>query len=247
MQRFYITEKQLKDNSIVIPSSDSNYKHITKVLRMDIDDILYCSFNKLDYISKITEISKDEILLQVVEVKENDTEPKTFIHLYQGLPKQDKLELIIQKSVELGVSEITPVETKFCIAKINKKSSDKVKRLQKISENASYQCGRGIIPNINEPITFKQLMQKDFSNALNIIAYEKEDTTTLKDILVNNKDKSIISNINIFVGAEGGFSDEEIESLKTLGFHTITLGKRILRTETAPLNIISNIIYELEM
>ncbi len=247
MQRFYITKEQILDNKIVIPCDDSNYKHITKVLRMDIDDVLYCSFDKMDYISKITDISQDEISLEVLEIIENDTEPKTFIHLFQGLPKQDKLELIIQKSVELGVSEITPVETKFCIAKINKKSKDKVSRLQKISENASYQCGRGIIPAINEPITFKELLKLDFSKALNIIAYEKEDTVTLKEVLQKNKSNDIINNVNIFVGAEGGFSDEEIQSLKDLGFYTITLGKRILRTETAPLNLISNITYELEM
>ncbi len=244
MQRFYIEENQIKNNTITIPKKDSNYKHITKVLRMEKGDEIYCSFNKFDYITKIQEIKEEEVLLLVEEVRENDTEPKTFISLYQGLPKQDKLELIIQKSVELGVSKITPVETKFCIAKINKKSKEKTTRLQKISENASYQCGRGIVPKVNEPITFKQLLSLDFSDALNIVAYEKEEVTTIKDLLKANQN---IKKVNIFVGAEGGFSEDEIEKLKEKGFSTITLGKRILRTETAPLNLISNIIYEYEM
>ncbi len=244
MQRFYIEEKDILQDKIFINKKNSNYNHIVKVLRMDIGDEIYCSYNKNDYISKILEIDSDKITLSIEEVKENDTEPKTFISLYQGLPKQDKLELIIQKSVELGVSNITPVETKFCIAKINKKSKDKTTRLQKISENASYQCGRGIIPKVNEPLTFKQLLQLDFSDALNIIAYEKEENITIKNVLQNHKDAT---KVNIFVGAEGGFSEDEIEKLKEKGFYTITLGKRILRTETAPLNLISSIIYEYEM
>lgn len=243
MQRFYIDKTDI-ENNIVTLKGDS-YNHIVKVLRMEIEDVLYLSCEKMDYISEIKEISKDSITLEVLEVKENDTEPKTYIHLFQGLPKQDKLEYIIQKTIELGVSEITPVETKFCVAKINKKSKDKTDRLHKIAESASYQCGRGIIPMVNAPITFKDLEKLDLSNAINIVAYEKEEVVTLKAVL---KDETVVNKpINLFVGSEGGISEEEMEKLKAKGFKSITLGKRILRTETAPLNLISNIIYELEM
>ncbi|MFV0519060.1 MAG: RsmE family RNA methyltransferase [Lachnospirales bacterium] len=243
MQRFFINETNIKDNKIFLEGE--SYNHIVKVLRMKIDDIIYLSYNKLDYISKIIEIEKNYVNLEVLEIKENDTEPKTYIHLFQGLPKQDKLEYIIQKSVELGVSEITPVETKFCIAKINKKSSDKADRLLKISESASYQCGRGIIPKVNSPINFKELSKFNFKDSINIVAYEKEEIKTLKSLLTAKNIEN--KKINVFIGSEGGIATEEIETLTSLGFVPITLGKRILRTETAPLNILSNIIYELEM
>ncbi len=242
MQRFYIEKEQLNQDTISIVGAD--YKHITKVLRHNIGDELYVAYDGMDYICDINDITDKEVVLSIKEVKPNDTEPKVYVHLYQGLPKQDKLELIIQKCVELGISEITPVETKFCISKINKKAKDKTERLQKISASASYQCGRGIIPKVNEPTTFNKLSHELFSDALNIVAYEKEDKATLKTVLQCNDN---ISKINIFVGSEGGIAEEEIQKLQQNGFSTITLGKRILRTETAPITLLSNIMYELDM
>ncbi|MFV0441078.1 MAG: RsmE family RNA methyltransferase [Lachnospirales bacterium] len=244
MQRFYVKEKDINNNTITI--SGDNFKHITKVLRMKIGNEIYCSYNKMDYICAVSSIEDDYLTLIILDILENDTEPKNYIHLYQGLPKQDKLEYIIQKSTEVGVSEITPVETSFCISKINKKSKDKNKRLQKIAENAAYQCGRGVVPKVNEPINFKEMLLADFSSSLNIIAYEKEETTNLKKLL-NCIDIEHFEKINVFIGAEGGFAPEEIDRLKYHGFKTITLGKRILRTETAPIVLISNLIYELEL
>ena len=167
----------------------------------------------------------------------------------QGLPKADKMELIIQKSVELGVFDITPIEMKRCVVKLNEKDkTKKIQRWQKISEVASKQCGRNIIPSINSIINIKNVCNLLNEYDIVLIAYENEKETTLKQVLNEIKqcynEKEI--KIAIIIGPEGGIASEEVEILKESGAKSITLGKRILRTETVALSVLSVIMYELE-
>lgn len=244
MQRFYFSIDQLNRNKIRL--RDDNYNHIVRALRYKVGDEIYAVNFGVDYLCKIEAITDDEVILDIVQTMKCNAEPNVNIHLYQALPKLDKLEFIVQKSVEVGVSQITPFESKNCVAKITSKLKvqDKKNRLQKISESASIQSGRGVIPNVKESLSFNEMMSTvDFKDSLNIVAYEDESETTLKSVLKKNLN---CKHINIFVGSEGGFTKKEVEDLKEKGAVAVTLGKRILRCETAPIKLISNIIYELE-
>ena len=162
--------------------------------------------------------------------------------LYQGLPKIDKMEYIIQKSVELGVNEIIPVNMKYCIAKINNEDK-KITRWNKISEVAAKQSKRNIIPKVSKPINVNELYNKIKAYDLAIVAYENEDRKTIKEIFESKKN---VKNIAVVIGPEGGISKEEIEKLQHAGAEIVSLGNRILRTETAPIAVLSMIIYEYE-
>lgn len=223
-----------------------DFTHIYKVLRLKIGDNITVSDEEKDYVCEIIDfdIENEKVLCDILEEKRLLTESSIKVTLFQGLPKLDKLELIIQKCVELGVYEIVPIETKFCVSRINDKTSKKVVRLNTISETAAKQSKRGLIPKVCEPMKFKQTLEliKDYD--LVFVAYEKEKETTLKTLLSNKKD---IQSIAFFVGSEGGFDVEEVESLVENGAKSITLGNRILRTETVGISVLSNIMYEFDM
>lgn len=248
MPKFFINSNQINQNKIVILGNDVN--HIKNVLRKRIDDeILICNKDdSCDYRCKIDNISDDEIKCEILEKLVLDSEPITKVTIFQGLPKADKMELVIQKSVELGVFDITPVEMKRCVVKLNEKDKKKkIDRWQKISEVASKQSGRNIIPKINEVIKLKDVCNLMENYDLVLVAYEKEKENSLKDELqrLKRQDKKGYK-IGVIIGSEGGIDEEEINMLKEYKVRAITLGKRILRTETAPLNVLSNIMYELE-
>ena len=248
MPKFFINSNQISQNKIVILGNDVN--HIKNVLRKRIDDeILICNKDdSCDYRCKIDNISDDEIKCEILEKLDLDSEPITKVTIFQGLPKADKMELVIQKSVELGVFDITPVEIKRCVVKLNEKDKKKkIDRWQKISEVASKQSGRNIIPKINEVIKFKDICSLIENYDLVLVAYEKEKENSLKNELkrLKEQDKKAYK-IGVIIGPEGGIDEEEINMLKEYNVKVITLGRRILRTETAPLNVLSNIMYELE-
>ncbi len=244
MPRFFIDEYQVNGNNIVLDEENSN--HLAKVLRSKIGDLVtVCDKKETDYNCKISEISKKEVTLEIIEKVKNETEPNYKITLFQSLPKQSKMELIIEKCVEIGVSEITPIETKFCVAKKNDKSEQKISRWQKISETAAKQCNRGIIPKINEVIDIKDLKNEVEKFDLFIVAYEKEKELTIKNLLKEVK-KDEVKNIGIIIGSEGGFDVDEIEMLKSLGIKSVSLTDRILRTETASFFLSTILLYELE-
>ena len=176
-------------------------------------------------------------------------ESKIEITIFQGLPKFDKMELIIQKSVELGVYKIIPVSMKRCVVKLQEKDKEKKqKRWNSISEVAAKQCGRNKIPLIDKVTKISEISNKIKEYDIFLIAYENEQDTSLRQILeklkIENKDENL--KVGILIGPEGGIANEEIESLKDFGAITISLGKRILRTETVALNVLSIIMYELE-
>lgn len=251
MPKFFVESDSIKQNNINIGGKDVN--HIKNVLRKKIDDeIIICdALKSKDYLCKISEFDEDKIICRIEEELETEVESNINVTIFQGLPKSDKMELIIQKSVELGVVEITPVEMKRCVVKLNEKEkSKKIERWQKISEVAAKQCGRSIIPQINNIISVQDICNLCDKYDIVLVAYENERKTTIKEELKRIKEKyneNDIIKIAIIIGPEGGIDEEEITLLQEKGARTISLGKRILRTETASLNILSVITYELEM
>lgn len=241
--KFFIEKQNLNGDTLFI---DKDFTHIYKVLRLKEGTEITVSDEENEYKCVIKEFDVDnqKVICSITEVCELSTESDIKVTIFQGLPKLDKLELIIQKCVELGVYEIIPIETKFCVSRINDKTSKKVVRLNTISESASKQSKRGLIPNVAEPIKFKQSLELIKNYDLVFVAYEKEKETTLKTLLNNNKD---VKSIAFFVGSEGGFDTDEIEMLLEKGAKSITLGNRILRTETVGISVLSNIMYEYEM
>ena len=173
------------------------------------------------------------------------TELPINITLYQGLPKADKLEFIIEKSTELGVSKIVPVEMRFSIAKV-KNEEKKIVRWNKIAESAAKQSKRNVIPLIEQTIKFNEMIKELEQYDLILVAYENESKQTLKNVLAKvQKDK--IKNVALIIGPEGGVDSKEIDLLIQSGAECISLGKRILRTETAPLALLSMLVYEFEL
>lgn len=246
MPKFFIKNDQVKDEYIDITGDDVN--HIKNVLRLKIDDcIQVCNSDTgNNYKAQIVSVEKSNIKCSIIEKLNSTVESNVYIHILQGLPKADKMELIIQKCTELGVQEITPVNMERSIVKLNPKDeTKKIQRWQKIAEVAAKQSGRDKITQINNIVKFKDIFNvlKDYDTFL--VAYEKEKENTLKKELIKLKEVTS-PKIAVLIGPEGGIDDEEIKVLKMNNTKIITLGKRILRTETAPLAISSIIQYELE-
>jgi len=240
MHRFFADSDFIKEDIIIITGDDAH--HISKVLRLKEDDeIIVCDKEGTDYYCSIKAVTKDEIELWILKKEVSSSEPPIEITLYQGVPKGDKLETVIQKCVELGAVKIIPVAMKRSVAVIKDKEKKK-QRMQKIALEASKQCGRAKVPEVSEVLSFKEALAHAKENDLKILPYEAEIKQKLKDILLDNKNSKSIA---IFIGPEGGFDEEEIELAKENGFETVTLGPRIMRTETAPLACISAVMYEL--
>ncbi len=249
MPKFFVTSNEIENDKIKIKGKDVN--HIKNVLRAKIEDkIDICNTDEMkDYKCEIEELTSDYVTCKIISEKQNDSESNVEITIFQGLPKADKMELIIQKSVELGVNKIIPVDMKRCVVKLKDKDKiKKVERWQKISEVASKQCGRGIIPKIGQVIKIKEIVDRIEEYDAILVAYEKEENNYLKfeiDKLKKlEKDKKKIA---IVIGPEGGLEEDEVKEIQENGAKVITLGKRILRTETVALNMISILMYELEI
>ena len=244
MPRFFVRTNQMNNDNINIIGED--VKHIKNVLRKQIGDkIEVCNQDTGDsYKCEIKNFSEDEIKTNILEKLKNIQE-KVQVDIYQGLPKSDKMELIIQKSVELGANAIIPVNMKRCVVKLEgKDESKKIERWQKIAESAAKQCGRSFIPEVKHLINVK-----DICNLINeydaiIVAYENEKENTLKSELKKLNSGNL--KIGIVIGPEGGFEESDIKLLRENGAKIVTLGNRILRTETVALNVLSIIMYEFE-
>ena len=245
MNQFFVEPNQIQDKKIVITGKDVN--HIKNVLRMKIGEELSVS-NGVDgkeYRAIIEEFYDEEVVCTLIFVKEDGVELPSKVYLYQGLPKADKMELIIQKAVELGVYEVIPVATKRAVVKLDeKKSKSKIARWQAISESAAKQSKRAIIPRIGDVMSFKEAIKACRDAHIKLIPYElSEGMDKTKEIIGNLKPGEDVA---IFIGPEGGFEDSEIEMAMSMGVEPVTLGKRILRTETAGFTILSWIMYQLE-
>ena len=246
MPKFFIKEEQIKKNEIRIVGTDVN--HIKKVLRLPINEKIEITCPQIEttYLCEIREYQIDSVICTILKQLQKQTEPNIYIHIFQGLPKSDKMEWIIEKGTEIGVSEFTPVEMKRSVVKLDEKAKiKKWQRWKKVSEVAAKQSGRNCIPIVNEIKNLKNSYEILRKYDIVLIAYEKEEKNTLKQILTKEKNKGN-HRIAVLIGPEGGLEQEEWEELMQNGGISVTLGKRILRTETAPLMIASNLIYEFE-
>lgn len=244
MPRFFIRADQIEDGIITITGDDAH--HISRSLRMATGEkITVCDMQKHIYDCEITSITDTTVFAKIEGESLSDTEPTVFISLYQAIPKGDKLETIIQKSIECGACEIIPFSSERCIAKIDKKDAPKkAMRHNKIAESASKQSGRGIIPQVKEAVSYSEALSLATKSDLAIMCYEGDGTQSLKSILQENKG---VKSISIIIGSEGGFSQKEVEKAKEAGIKIAGLGKRILRCETAPTFALSCIVYETEL
>ena len=249
MPRFFVKSEQITDKEITIIGED--VKHIKNVLRKQVgESIEICNQETgKTYKCEIFELKEQEIINQIIQEIEVQ-EDRIKVDIYQGLPKAEKMELIIQKSVELGVNSIIPVEMKRCVVKIDAKSENKkIERWQKIAESAAKQSGRNTIPEVHKIMKIEQIVNlKDTYDSI-IVCYENEKETTLKSQLLKLKEQILNKEkikIAVVIGPEGGLEEKDVEYLKENGAQIVTLGNRILRTETVALNILSIIMYELE-
>lgn len=243
MPRFFINSNDIFDDSINIKGDDFN--HIKKVLRLKCGEIVTLSDGMgKEYVAEIDQFGDGFVHTRIVESYDNTTEPPIKVTLYQGLPKSDKMDFIIQKSVELGIYKVVPVLTERTVVKIDneKDALKKCERWNRISLEAAKQCNRGIIPKIEVPISFKDAIKQAKEKSLSFIPYEKESKNSLKQIF---KSASNIDEIAVFIGPEGGFAEQEIDEAIGLGISPVTLGPRILRTETAGIAVLSILMYEL--
>ena len=245
MYQFFVEPSQIQGTRVVITGNDVN--HIKNVLRMQPGEEIAVSNGEdgKEYRCGIEELYEDEVVCTLRFIKEDGVELPSKIYLFQGLPKADKMELIVQKAVELGVYEIIPVSTKRAVVKLDeKKAKSKISRWQTIAEAAAKQSKRRIVPQIHNVMSFKEAVNYGKDMQVKIIPYElaegMEKTRELIGSLKPGQD------IAIFIGPEGGFEENEIQIALENGIEPITLGKRILRTETAGFTVLSWIVYQLE-
>ncbi|MDM8128762.1 16S rRNA (uracil(1498)-N(3))-methyltransferase [Paraclostridium benzoelyticum] len=243
MDRFFVGKKNinLENKTCIIEGED--VKHISKVLRCRIgEELEVCDNGNNEYICEITNIDKSQVELNIVEVVDIKRESDLKIKVYQGLPKGPKMEMILQKLTEVGVDEIILVQTKRTVVKVDDKKEDKkIERWERIIYEAAKQSKRGKIPKLRGVLSFKEALADMKENDFNIAPYENERTKSIKQAI-----KGVdIKNIGIFVGPEGGFEDTEIKAIEEIGGQSVSLGPRILRTETASLVASSIVLYEL--
>lgn len=245
MHRFFVEEPAMGENSITITGGDVN--HIKNVLRMSVGDKI-CVINgqnNKEYYCEITAVGNDAVDTRICEIRESDQELGNEVVLFQGLPKSDKMELIIQKAVELGVHTIVPVSTDRTVVKLDaKKEANKRKRWMSISESAAKQSGRLRIPEVTPIVSYREALEMAKKMDVRLIPYELAEGMEKTRELMSSIQPG--QSVAVFIGPEGGFESSEIEKAMEIGAWPITLGKRILRTETAGLVTLAMLVYNLE-
>ena len=244
MYQFFVEEEQVHSDSISITGGDVN--HIKNVLRMkNGEKIRVSSKSGQAYFCHISSIQDDEVIAAIDSADETGTELDNHIVLYQGLPKGDKMELIIQKAVELGVSEIVPVAMKNCVVKLDeKKAAKKLQRWQAIADSAAKQSKRTVIPTVKQPVTYKEALKIASELDITLVPYENERGMKGTREVLKKIEPGM--DISVMIGPEGGFSEEEIEMVRE-EMEVLSLGKRILRTDTAAITVMSMLMLEIEM
>lgn len=245
MSKFFVDAGSIVGGSIRITDADDR-KHIQKVLRLGAGDLLTISDTvEFEYETEIISIDKDFIEARILDKQKFAREPELRVTLFQGIPKQGKMETIIQKNIELGVYAVVPVFTDRTVVVDHGGFRNKIQRWQKVADEAVKQCKRGIIPEIQQAITFKEMINTIDKYELIVFPYENEQQYSVKDYLKSIEKKP--RNAALIIGPEGGFSDKEAQALMELGAKSVTLGKTILRTETAGMAAMAMLMYELEL
>lgn len=246
MYKFFVKGNQIEDAKIVINNNDVN--HIKNVLRLGLGDKIEISNsdNSESFICEIKEFKNNLVNCEIIEKIENLSEANIHLHILQGLPKSDKMELIIQKCTELGVKEFSPLFLNRCIVKLDGKDEIKrIERWQRIAEVAAKQSKRNIVPKVNRVVKLDKVIELIKEYDIIVVAYEEEKSNNIKKELQKLRKKENLK-IGVLIGPEGGIEKEEVEYLKKAGAKIVTLGNRILRTETASIVMASIIMYELE-
>ena len=245
MARFFVNSSNVCDNIITIYGKDAF--HIARSLRMAVGDtITVCDESGTEHLCSLSKIRDDECLCEIISSKEGASESPVHITLYMAYPKGDKLEVVVQKSVELGASRVVPFESSRCIKRPSADKSDKItERLSRIAEEAAKQCGRSLLPQISKMLKLSEVISKIGEYDLTLFCYEGEGATSLKSVL--NSYGRNAGKIAVIIGSEGGFSKDEAEAIVTAGAKCVNLGPRILRCETAPDYCLSAISYHFEL
>ena len=245
MYQFFVEPSQIQGKKIIITGGDVN--HIKNVLRMKVGEEIAVKTGEdgREYRCGIEAFAQDQVICSLRFIREEGVELPSKIYLFQGLPKADKMELIVQKAVELGAFEVIPVAVKRCVVKLDeKKAAAKVGRWQGIAEAAAKQCKRGIIPVVKMPMTLCEAVTYAQEMDVRLIPYElADDMAHTREIIEGIKPGQSVA---LFIGPEGGFEESEVETALAAGIEPITLGRRILRTETAGLTVLSWLMYHLE-
>jgi 16S rRNA (uracil1498-N3)-methyltransferase len=253
MSRFFVSTDAVDSDNHRITITGEDVKHIRNVLRCIPGDALELSDGSgMDYDVAIESIEKDNIFTKIVNKGPNKTEPPVNITLFQGIPKADKMEYIIQKCIELGVVRIVPVMTARTVVRFEsaRDTASKTLRWKRIALEAAKQCDRGVVPLVEEPVRLEMALKLAESCDLRLLPYEEETDGSLRKHLQEYKESNpgkscSFGNIALFIGPEGGFTTNEVQKAVESGFKSVTLGPRILRTETAGVAVISIMMYEL--
>ncbi|WP_143320885.1 16S rRNA (uracil(1498)-N(3))-methyltransferase [Clostridium sp. HBUAS56010] len=244
MYHFFVKQDQVGPETIVITGPDVN--HIKNVLRMGAgEEVLLSNGIDKDYLCRILSVTKTEVTAQILSVEEGGRELPARVYLFQGLPKSDKMEFIIQKCVELGVYQVIPVETRRTIVKLDKKKQEsKLRRWNAVSESAAKQSGRLLVPKVLPVMTLSEAFAFSREFDMNVIPFEHAEGMAFTRQMFSSVKTGM--SVGVFIGPEGGFEDAEIELAQKSGISPISLGKRILRTETAGLCVLSMLSLLLE-
>ena len=244
MHHFFVTPQQISGDKIRIEGGDVN--HMKNVLRMKLHEKAEISDGESrTYLCEVEAYEEDVAVLHILEEMEADTEPTSKLYLFQGLPKSDKMELIVQKAVELGVYQVIPVTMKRSVVRLDdKKAAKKADRWNSIAESAAKQAGRNRIPEVTMPLSYKEALKMAEELDVILLPYELAGgMEATREVIRQIKSGQ---SVGIFIGPEGGFEPEEVDVAVSKGAKVITLGKRILRTETAGLATLAVLMFELE-
>ncbi len=252
MPRFFVHPNQIENGTVTIVGDDAH--HISRSLRMAIGEtICVCDLHNAEYGCVLTDFLPDRVLARIVEVRPCEAEPPYRAHVYQALPKGDKLDSIIQKAVECGAAELTTFESERCIVRTKggEQEEKKTERRQRIALEAAKQSGRGCIPQVHPTVPFATAVQRASMADIALFCYEGDTTESLYTVLRQaGRTMSVSSEpptISFMIGSEGGFSKEEAETAHRAGLIPVSLGKRILRTETVASFVLACLVYELEL
>lgn len=245
MPKFFVRKEQISDEMITLRGDDAF--HISRSLRMAKGETITVSdMQGIEYECELTDFLADEVRARILSRHTDDKEPPKKIHLYQALPKGDKLDTVIQKAVECGVFDIHPFESERCVVKAKGDSeARKTERRNRIALEAAKQCGRSCVPAVYETVDFHTAVKKACEADLCVFCYEGESEQSLKEVLSQSGREA--QSISLFIGSEGGFSLSEAAFAREAGARSVSLGKRILRTETAAAFVLGCMVYEYEL